>query len=106
MCVCVCVSDSVCCTSETNTALQINCTPIKFFKKFRGRLVNEENTVKETNVISPYDNPVTPDPMGTMCPSHQASPELWGVMLGANRRQTRPCFRTDSRRWVEARNHP
>lgn len=42
--------------------------------------MNEENTVKERNMISPYDYPVTPDPTRTVCPSHQASPELWEVM--------------------------
>ena len=35
MCVCVCVTESLCCTPETNTTLQINCTSMEnnFFKK-------------------------------------------------------------------------
>ena len=31
--ICICITDSLCCTPETNTTLSINHTPIKNFKK-------------------------------------------------------------------------
>ena len=31
--ICICIAESLCCTPEINTTLQINCTPIKMFKK-------------------------------------------------------------------------
>ena len=30
--ICICITDSLCCTPETNTTLQINYTPKKFLK--------------------------------------------------------------------------
>ena len=35
MYVCICIIDALCCIPETNTALSINYTPIKIFKKRR-----------------------------------------------------------------------
>ena len=31
--ICICIADSLCYKTETNTELQSNCTPIKMFKK-------------------------------------------------------------------------
>ena len=33
--ICICITDSLCLTAETNTTLQLNYTPIKSFKKQR-----------------------------------------------------------------------
>ena len=33
--ICTCITDSLCCTPETNNILLINYTPINFFKKIK-----------------------------------------------------------------------
>ena len=46
---CICITDSLCCTPETNTTLQINYTPIKFFFK----KVNEsEHSLQPSPLLS------------------------------------------------------
>ena len=38
---CICIADSLCCTTEANTTLWINCTPIK---------INLKKTTKKENL--------------------------------------------------------
>ena len=50
VCVCVCVraAYSLCCVPETNTTLQINYTPIKYFLKNQNKEKNAEAVTLET----------------------------------------------------------
>ena len=43
----ICITESLCCTAETNTTLEINYTPIKIFTK-RNRLTDIENKLLVT----------------------------------------------------------
>ena len=49
--ICVCITDSLCCTSETNTALQINYTPIKINVKKQEFLQQKPGSQKVRRIL-------------------------------------------------------
>ena len=44
--ICICITESLCCTPEMNTTLEINCTPIKVKLKKRKNYFRVMRTVR------------------------------------------------------------
>ena len=54
--ICICITESLCCTPETNTTLLIDYTPIynkKFFKRLNQEEIENLNTLITTSEIEP-----------------------------------------------------
>ena len=75
--ICICVTDSLCCTAETNTTLYINYTPIKIKKK-KKKLPNLECTRPShegASLILSWSTPQNSPPARS--PLHRLSPAFF-----------------------------
>ena len=54
--ICICITDSLCCTAETNTTFKINYTPIIFFKATKKLVVVKKFNELQENSERQYND--------------------------------------------------